>query len=171
MITILPLFRYSVEWNADAENYFDIDPVEGTISSREPLDREATPKLNIIVVATKIRKYTRPKNTSTHTSTHSWWASPDCVRKENTQCALKINWTTVYYQCGEILTKIWSRHLVEVSRKCSRIHRHLMQVQLLCYVYNILYIVHLIKNYLKTIQININNNILRLIIINKTINK
>ncbi|KAM9439220.1 cadherin-12a [Clarias gariepinus] len=46
--------RYSVEWNADAENYFDIDPVEGTISSREPLDREATPKLNIIVVATKI---------------------------------------------------------------------------------------------------------------------
>ncbi|KAF5908968.1 cadherin-12-like, partial [Clarias magur] len=46
--------RYSIEWNAHSENYFDIDPVEGTISSREPLDREATPKLNITVVATKV---------------------------------------------------------------------------------------------------------------------
>ncbi|XP_017350583.1 cadherin-12a [Ictalurus punctatus] len=46
--------RYSMEWSTDSENYFDIDPVEGTISSREALDRETTPKHNITVVATKV---------------------------------------------------------------------------------------------------------------------
>ncbi|KAF4076859.1 hypothetical protein AMELA_G00219940 [Ameiurus melas] len=46
--------RYSMEWSTDSENYFDIDPVEGAISSREALDRETTPKHNITVVATKV---------------------------------------------------------------------------------------------------------------------
>ncbi|XP_060715261.1 cadherin-12a isoform X1 [Tachysurus vachellii] len=46
--------RYSIEWSADSENYFDVDPEEGTISSREALDRETTPKHNITVVATKV---------------------------------------------------------------------------------------------------------------------
>ncbi|XP_058228727.1 cadherin-12a isoform X2 [Hemibagrus wyckioides] len=46
--------RYSVEWSTNSENYFDVDPVEGRISSREALDRETTPKHNITVVATKV---------------------------------------------------------------------------------------------------------------------
>lgn len=50
-------YRYSIEWSTDSENYFDIDPVQGTISSREALDRETTPKHNITVVATKLSKY------------------------------------------------------------------------------------------------------------------
>lgn len=50
-----------MEWSTDSENYFDIDPVEGTISSREALDRETTPKHNITVVATKVSKYARHK--------------------------------------------------------------------------------------------------------------
>ncbi|KAF7692864.1 cadherin-12a isoform X1 [Silurus meridionalis] len=45
---------YSIEWNPDTENYFSIDPVQGTIYSREALDRETTPKHNITVVATKV---------------------------------------------------------------------------------------------------------------------
>ncbi|KAI4877512.1 hypothetical protein NFI96_017519 [Prochilodus magdalenae] len=46
--------RYSVEWKKDAENYFDIDPVEGTITTSEALDRERAAKHNITVIATKV---------------------------------------------------------------------------------------------------------------------
>uniref|UniRef100_A0A3B1KHM4 Cadherin 12a n=1 Tax=Astyanax mexicanus TaxID=7994 RepID=A0A3B1KHM4_ASTMX len=46
--------RYSIEWKKDAENYFDIDPVEGTITTSEALDREAEAKHNVTVVATKV---------------------------------------------------------------------------------------------------------------------
>ncbi|XP_017561458.1 cadherin-12a [Pygocentrus nattereri] len=46
--------RYSIEWRKDDENYFDIDPVEGTITTSEALDRERTAKHNITVVATKV---------------------------------------------------------------------------------------------------------------------
>ncbi|XP_076837915.1 cadherin-12a isoform X2 [Brachyhypopomus gauderio] len=46
--------RYSIEWRNDSENYFDIDPTEGTISTREALDRERTASHNVTVVATKV---------------------------------------------------------------------------------------------------------------------
>ncbi|XP_030629399.1 cadherin-12a [Chanos chanos] len=46
--------RYSIEWLRDSENYFEIDPVEGTISTSEPLDREGVAQHNISVVATKV---------------------------------------------------------------------------------------------------------------------
>ncbi|XP_072524557.1 cadherin-12a isoform X3 [Salminus brasiliensis] len=46
--------RYSIEWKKDAENYFDIDPVEGTITTSEALDRERAARHNVTVVATKV---------------------------------------------------------------------------------------------------------------------
>ncbi|XP_062844245.1 cadherin-12a [Trichomycterus rosablanca] len=46
--------RYSLEWGSDSENYFDIDPERGTISSRAALDREKIPKHNVTAVATKV---------------------------------------------------------------------------------------------------------------------
>lgn len=36
------------------DSYFDIDPVEGTISTNELLDRESIARHNISVVATKL---------------------------------------------------------------------------------------------------------------------
>lgn len=39
------------------DNYFDIDPVEGTISTNELLDRESIAQHNISIVATKLSKY------------------------------------------------------------------------------------------------------------------
>lgn len=49
----LPL-RYSIDWKSDLDSYFDIDPVEGTISTNELLDRESVAQHNISVVATKL---------------------------------------------------------------------------------------------------------------------
>lgn len=49
--------RYSVEWRKDPENHFDIDPVEGTLSVSEALDRERNTEHNVTVVATKVSKY------------------------------------------------------------------------------------------------------------------
>lgn len=49
--------RYSVEWRKDSENHFDIDPVEGTLSVIETLDRERHTEHNVTVVATKVSKY------------------------------------------------------------------------------------------------------------------
>ncbi len=49
--------RYSVEWRKDSENHFDIDPVEGTLSVSEALDRERNTEHNVTVVATKVSKY------------------------------------------------------------------------------------------------------------------
>ncbi|XP_026857029.2 cadherin-12a [Electrophorus electricus] len=46
--------RYSIEWRNSSENYFDVDPTEGTISTREALDREKTARHNVTVVATKV---------------------------------------------------------------------------------------------------------------------
>ncbi|XP_059357798.1 cadherin-12a [Carassius carassius] len=46
--------RYSVERRKDSENHFDIDPVEGTLSVNEALDRERNTKHNVTVVATKV---------------------------------------------------------------------------------------------------------------------
>uniref|UniRef100_A0A8C2GLL2 Cadherin-12 n=1 Tax=Cyprinus carpio TaxID=7962 RepID=A0A8C2GLL2_CYPCA len=46
--------RYSVEWRKDSENHFDIDPVEGTLSVIEALDRERHTEHNVTVVATKV---------------------------------------------------------------------------------------------------------------------
>nr|XP_055058045.1 cadherin-12a [Misgurnus anguillicaudatus] len=46
--------RYSIEWKTESENYFDIDPVEGTISVNEALDREEKTEHNVTVVATKV---------------------------------------------------------------------------------------------------------------------
>ncbi|TWW70695.1 Cadherin-12 Brain cadherin [Takifugu flavidus] len=47
--------RYSIDWKSDLDNYFDIDPVEGTISTNELLDRESIAQHNISIVATKLR--------------------------------------------------------------------------------------------------------------------
>ncbi|KAJ8337008.1 hypothetical protein SKAU_G00382280, partial [Synaphobranchus kaupii] len=46
--------RYSIDWKRDQDSYFDIDPVIGTISTIEALDRERIAKHNISVVATKV---------------------------------------------------------------------------------------------------------------------
>ncbi|XP_056868773.1 cadherin-12-like [Takifugu flavidus] len=46
--------RYSIDWKSDLDNYFDIDPVEGTISTNELLDRESIAQHNISIVATKL---------------------------------------------------------------------------------------------------------------------
>ncbi|KAG7259991.1 hypothetical protein CRUP_038510 [Coryphaenoides rupestris] len=49
--------RYSIDWKSDLDSYFDIDPVEGTISTNELLDRETVAQHNITVVATKLSKH------------------------------------------------------------------------------------------------------------------
>ncbi|KAJ8012031.1 hypothetical protein DPEC_G00064470, partial [Dallia pectoralis] len=46
--------RYTVEWKRPADSCFDIDSVEGTISTNEVLDRETNRQHNITVVATKV---------------------------------------------------------------------------------------------------------------------
>ncbi|XP_064799812.1 cadherin-12-like isoform X1 [Oncorhynchus masou masou] len=46
--------RYSIDWKSDLDSYFDIDPVEGTISTNELLDREHIAQHNITIVATKL---------------------------------------------------------------------------------------------------------------------
>ncbi|XP_037311779.2 cadherin-12-like [Pungitius pungitius] len=46
--------RYSIDWKSDMDSYFDIDPVEGTISTNELLDRESIARHNISIVATKL---------------------------------------------------------------------------------------------------------------------
>ncbi|XP_029935095.1 cadherin-12-like isoform X3 [Myripristis murdjan] len=46
--------RYKIDWKSDLDSYFDIDPVEGTISTNEPLDRESIAQHNISIVATKL---------------------------------------------------------------------------------------------------------------------
>ncbi|XP_069047032.1 cadherin-12-like isoform X1 [Lepisosteus oculatus] len=46
--------RYSIDWKSDLDSYFDIDPVKGTISTNELLDRENIPQHNISIVATKV---------------------------------------------------------------------------------------------------------------------
>lgn len=49
--------RYSIDWKSDLDSFFDIDPVEGTISTNELLDRESIAQHNISIVATKVSKY------------------------------------------------------------------------------------------------------------------
>uniref|UniRef100_A0A3P8SIX4 Cadherin-12 n=1 Tax=Amphiprion percula TaxID=161767 RepID=A0A3P8SIX4_AMPPE len=46
--------RYSLEWQIESDSCFDIDTVEGTISTNEYLDRETAVQHNITVVATKL---------------------------------------------------------------------------------------------------------------------
>ncbi|XP_035526805.1 cadherin-18-like [Morone saxatilis] len=46
--------RYSMEWHTESDSCFDIDTVEGTISTNEYLDRETAVLHNITVVATKV---------------------------------------------------------------------------------------------------------------------
>ncbi|XP_059387327.1 cadherin-12-like [Carassius carassius] len=46
--------RYSIDWKSDLDSFFDIDPVRGTISTNEILDRESIAQHNISVVATKV---------------------------------------------------------------------------------------------------------------------
>uniref|UniRef100_A0A673IGC7 Cadherin-12 n=1 Tax=Sinocyclocheilus rhinocerous TaxID=307959 RepID=A0A673IGC7_9TELE len=48
--------RYSIDWKSDLDSFFDIDPVRGTISTNELLDRESIAQHNISVVATKVSK-------------------------------------------------------------------------------------------------------------------
>ena len=51
------LCRYSLEWDPESDSIFDIDTVEGTISTNEYLDRETAVQHKINVVATKVSKY------------------------------------------------------------------------------------------------------------------
>ncbi|XP_069367812.1 cadherin-12-like [Paralichthys olivaceus] len=46
--------RYSLEWDTESDSCFDIDTVEGTISTNEYLDRETAVQHKIKVVATKV---------------------------------------------------------------------------------------------------------------------
>uniref|UniRef100_A0A3P8Y817 Cadherin-12 n=1 Tax=Esox lucius TaxID=8010 RepID=A0A3P8Y817_ESOLU len=46
--------RYSIEWKRPVDSCFDIDSVEGTISTNEMLDRESNRQHNFTVVATKV---------------------------------------------------------------------------------------------------------------------
>ncbi|CAJ1087310.1 cadherin-12-like [Xyrichtys novacula] len=46
--------RYSLEWLSESDSCFDIDTVEGTISTNDYLDRETAVQHNITAVATKI---------------------------------------------------------------------------------------------------------------------
>ncbi|XP_036374295.1 cadherin-12-like [Megalops cyprinoides] len=46
--------RYSIDWKSDWDSYFEIDPVAGTISTNELLDRESIAQHNISIVATKV---------------------------------------------------------------------------------------------------------------------
>uniref|UniRef100_A0A4W4E8S9 Cadherin-12 n=1 Tax=Electrophorus electricus TaxID=8005 RepID=A0A4W4E8S9_ELEEL len=47
--------RYSIDWKSDLDSFFEIDPVKGTISTNELLDRESIAQHNITVVATKVK--------------------------------------------------------------------------------------------------------------------
>ncbi|KAG9337525.1 hypothetical protein JZ751_028632 [Albula glossodonta] len=49
-----PVEGYSIDWKSDLDSYFDIDPVVGTISTNELLDRESIAQHNISIVATKV---------------------------------------------------------------------------------------------------------------------
>uniref|UniRef100_A0A665X2J0 Cadherin-12 n=1 Tax=Echeneis naucrates TaxID=173247 RepID=A0A665X2J0_ECHNA len=53
--------RYSIDWKSDMDSFFDIDPVEGTISTNELLDRESIAQHNISVVATKLSETLCPE--------------------------------------------------------------------------------------------------------------
>lgn len=55
------LCRYSLEWHVDSDSCFDIDTVEGTISTNDYLDRETALQHNITVLATKVSKYPTKK--------------------------------------------------------------------------------------------------------------
>uniref|UniRef100_A0A3B4EUB6 Cadherin-12 n=1 Tax=Pundamilia nyererei TaxID=303518 RepID=A0A3B4EUB6_9CICH len=46
--------RYSLEWQTGSDSFFDIETVEGIISTNEYLDRETAVQHNITVVATKL---------------------------------------------------------------------------------------------------------------------
>ncbi|XP_019211396.1 cadherin-12 isoform X4 [Oreochromis niloticus] len=46
--------RYSLEWQTGSDSFFDIETVEGTLSTNEYLDRETAVQHNITVVATKL---------------------------------------------------------------------------------------------------------------------
>lgn len=58
------LCRYSLEWHVDSDSCFDIDTVEGTISTNDYLDRETALQHNITVLATKVSKYPGRKASS-----------------------------------------------------------------------------------------------------------
>ncbi|XP_071347376.1 cadherin-12-like [Trachinotus anak] len=46
--------RYSLEWHTESDSCFDIDTIEGTISTNEYVDRETAVQHNITAVATKV---------------------------------------------------------------------------------------------------------------------
>ncbi|KAG7221016.1 hypothetical protein INR49_031214 [Caranx melampygus] len=46
--------RYSLEWHTESDSCFDIDTIEGTISTNDYIDRETAVKHNITAVATKV---------------------------------------------------------------------------------------------------------------------
>ncbi|XP_063062369.1 cadherin-12-like [Engraulis encrasicolus] len=53
-VIISRYMMYSIDWKSDLDSFFDIDPVKGTISTNELLDRESIAQHNISIVATKI---------------------------------------------------------------------------------------------------------------------
>lgn len=88
-------FRYSIDWKSDLDSYFDIDPVEGTISTNELLDRESIAQHNISVVATKLSKYDDGIDHASHR-----WRCPslavirvkDLTRFDSSQYSIPLCW-------------------------------------------------------------------------------
>ncbi|XP_032271329.1 cadherin-12 isoform X2 [Phoca vitulina] len=46
--------RYFIDWKSDGDSYFTIDGTEGTIATKELLDRESTAQYNFSIIASKV---------------------------------------------------------------------------------------------------------------------
>ncbi|XP_021551521.1 cadherin-12 isoform X2 [Neomonachus schauinslandi] len=46
--------RYFMDWKSDGDSYFTIDGTEGTIATKELLDRESTAQYNFSIIASKV---------------------------------------------------------------------------------------------------------------------
>lgn len=49
--------RYFIVQNREADGYFTIDEMEGTIATNTVLDRESTAQYNFSIMASKVSKY------------------------------------------------------------------------------------------------------------------
>ncbi|XP_053570587.1 cadherin-12 isoform X1 [Bombina bombina] len=45
--------RYAIHVRSETDNYFTVNPIEGTVATNELLDRESTPQFNISITASK----------------------------------------------------------------------------------------------------------------------
>lgn len=49
--------RYSIDRNTDMDRFFNVDALNGVISTAKPLDREANSVHNLTIFATESRKF------------------------------------------------------------------------------------------------------------------